>query len=154
MENSEAMKIFLSTKQAYQFFWLRKIRDVDISKCCVKCFIGEAEPKVFHGTKYKAPPYSIEFDIEPSDKYVAYYLCGMSRGFVYENNTHVAFVNAPGDEVHIDNDKLELRISNARFIDFENVGYKPEPQGVYSDEQRTCRNWIFANYIKDGKVGG
>lgn len=31
------------------------------------------------------------------------------------------------------------------------LGLYAESPGYYSQEQRTCRNWIFANYLKDGR---
>jgi len=87
-------------------------------------------------------------DIAPDSKVKAYYLCGLSKGWVWNNNTHVAFVPCEGQTITIDNDKIHLEITDARQIDFQ--GYKPDPEGEYTLEQRTCRNWIFANYIRDG----
>ena len=74
--------------------------------------------------------------------------CGLSRGFKYEDNTHVAFVPCAGQNIEIENDRIRLVITDARQIDFQS--YKPNPAGEYTDEQRTCRNWIFANYLLDG----
>ena len=72
----------------------------------------------------------------------------MSNGFVWELNTHVAFVPDSNSEIHIENDRIKLDITNARRIQFWD--YVPNPSGIYTKEQRTCRNWIFANYLKDG----
>ena len=33
----------LEILKKYNFFWLRAIRDADISQCCAKCFIGEKD---------------------------------------------------------------------------------------------------------------
>ena len=78
----------------------------------------------------------------------AYYLCGLSEGFVWELNTHVAFVPCADSEINIDNDRISLKITNAKRIHFGD--YIPNPPGNYTEHQRTCRNWIFANYLKDG----
>ena len=78
----------------------------------------------------------------------AYYLCGLSDGFVWALNTHVAFVPDKHSEIHIENDRIRLDITNARRIHFWD--YTPSPPGYFTKQQRTCRNWIFANYIKDG----
>ena len=51
-------------------------------------------------------------------------------------------------DVWIENDRIRLVITDARQIDFE--GYKPNPEGEFTEEQRACRNWIFANYLLDG----
>ena len=85
--------------------------------------------------------------LEPNPDVKAYYLCGLSKGFKYENNTHVAFVPAEGNVVMVNNERIHLEITDAREIHFQN--YKPNPEGEYTDDQRACRNWIFANYIKD-----
>ncbi len=39
---------------------------------------------------------------------------------------------------------------SAERIEFEH--YKPNPHGYFTRRQRTCRNWIFANYINDGML--
>lgn len=141
------MKMTLEIKQRCNFFWLRAIRNARIDKCCAKCFIGDAFHEVFEGTRYKDKAL-VELDIEPDSRVKAYYLCGLSRGFRYEDNTHVAFVPCEGQNIEIDNDKIHLTITNARQINFQ--GYQPNPVGEYTEEQRTCRNWIFANYLLDG----
>ena len=150
--NSQTMKVSLDIKRASQFFWLCKIRSVDISRCCKKCFRGESEGRLYHGTAYGQTPRFIELEVEPAKKYVAYYLCGLSAGFKYENNTHVAFAHVPGELLQVETEQIKLEISNAKRIDFEGADYTPEPPGEYTDEQRACRNWIFANYIRDGMV--
>ena len=81
---------------------------------------------------------------------MAYYLCGLSAGYNWYENTHIAFVPAPGETVTVDNKNIHLTITDARRIDFES--YKPNPWGTFTQKQRTCRNWIFANYINDGML--
>jgi len=141
------MKMSLNVKQTSSFFWLRKIRGVNINKCCAGCFISDKESQLYRMTHYKPVPIVFEMDIEPAEKYVAYYLCGLSRGMVHANNTHVAFVYAPGEVLHRETEQMKVEISNARWIDFES--YVPNPPGEFTEEQRKCRNWIFANFIKD-----
>jgi hypothetical protein len=79
MENN--MRLTLHIKKPSAFFWLRKIRGVDINKCCAECFIGEKESRMYHESKYNKEPLMIELEIKPSQRYVAYYLCGMSLGY-------------------------------------------------------------------------
>ena len=148
----DAMQLLLNVKETSSFFWLRKIRSVSINTCCAKCFYGHKVSQVYNETRFREAPYSVVLDVEPSEKYLAYYLCGLSLGMKYENNTHVAFVYAPGEQVHIETSQMEVTIKNARWIDFESADYTPDPPGEYTDEQRKCRNWIFANYLKDGKL--
>lgn len=141
------MKLSLEIKKKCAFFWLRGIRNARIDKCCAKCFISDCYNEVYEGTKYKEKAL-VKLDIPPAIRVKAYYLCGLSNGFKYEDNTHVAFVPCAGENIFIDNDRIRLTITDARRIDFE--GYKPNPEGEFTDEQRACRNWIFANYLRDG----
>lgn len=140
------MKLDLVIKQKCSFFWLKGIKRVRIDKCCAKCFIGEDFNEVYEQTKYRDEAV-VTVNIEPNPDVKAYYLCGLSRGFKYENNTHVAFVPSEGDMLQLDNERISLKIIDAREIRFQD--YKPYPEGEYTNDQRTCRNWIFANYLKD-----
>lgn len=141
------MKLTLDIKQKCAFFWLRAIRDARIDKCCAQCFKGDKFNEVYEGTHFKEKAHIVQ-DITPDSRVKAYYLCGLSNGMKYENNTHVAFVPCEGQNITVDNDRIHLEITDARMIDFQ--GYKPTPEGEFTEEQRTCRNWIFANYLLDG----
>ena len=143
------MHLTLQVKKYHEFFWLRDIRAVNIYKCCAECFIGNRDGRVYWGTLHQSNVL-IDIDVIEDPKAVAYYLCGLSAGFVWRENTHVAFVPAPGEMIEIENEKIALRITDARQIDFSN--YKPDPPGYFTRRQRTCRNWIFANYVNDGML--
>lgn len=141
------MHLRLEILQKCNFFWLRTIRGVDISQCCAKCFIGDKDNRVYYGTLHKSQAV-VDIDVRQDPAAKAYYLCGLSERFVWEMNTHVAFVPDSNSEILIENDRFKLYITNARRIHFWD--YVPDPPGEYSKQQRKCRNWIFANYIKDG----
>lgn len=141
------MHMRLEIRKKCSFFWLRDIRDVDISQCCAKCFIGGKDNRVYYGTLHKSQAV-VDIDVIQHPAAKAYYLCGLSEGFVWALNTHVAFVPEEGSEVNVDNDRILLKITNARRILFWD--YTPNPEGTFTENQRTCRNWIFANYLKDG----
>lgn len=141
------MHLRLELKKRCELFWLKDIRDVDISKCCAKCFIGQYDPNFWDATHGKSEGV-IDLFVKQSPLAKAYYLCGLSDGYVWKLNTHVAFVPDSQSEIHIENDRIKLDITNARRIIFWD--YTPNPPGTYTRKQRTCRNWIFANYIKDG----
>lgn len=141
------MHLRLEILKKCNFFWLRTIRGVDISQCCAKCFIGDKDNRVYYGTLHKSQTV-VDIDVKQDPTAKAYYLCGLSEGFVWEMNTHVAFVPDSNSEILIENDRFKLHITNARRIHFWD--YVPDPPGEYSKQQRKCRNWIFANYIKDG----
>lgn len=141
------MHLRLEILRKCNFFWLRAIKDVDISQCCAKCFIGEKDNRVYYGTLHKVSAV-VDIDVKQVHGAKAYYLCGLSDGFNWALNTHVAFVPERDSEIHIENDRIKLDITNARRIHFWD--YVPDPPGDYTKQQRSCRNWIFANYIKDG----
>lgn len=143
------MHLKLEVKRYHEFFWLRDIRGVNISKCCAECFIGGKDNRVYYGTLHQQTAI-IDIDVREHPKAVAYYLCGLSAGFNYWQNTHIAFVPAPGERVFVDNQNIRVTITDARRIEF--ADYKPNPPGHYTRRQRTCRNWIFANYINDGML--
>lgn len=143
------MRLILDVKRYHEFFWLKDIRAVNIHKCCAECFIGSRDSRVYWNT-LRQPTAHIDIDVKEHKKAVAYYLCGLSAGFNWYQNTHVAFVPAAGETVRIENGNISLVITDARKINFEN--YKPNPAGYFTERQRTCRNWIFANYILDGKL--
>ena len=143
------MHLTLYVKRYHEFFWLRDIRAVDITQCCAKCFHGRRDSRVFHQTYHRAGE-TVDIDVCQSDKALAYYLCGLSAGFDWYQNTHVAFNPAPGELIEIDNPNIHLTITDAKRINFSN--YKPNPSGYFTQAQRTCRNWIFANYIRDGML--
>jgi hypothetical protein len=87
------MKLTLETKQKCAFFWLRGIRKARIDRCCVGCFTADKFDEVYEKTHFKEKAL-VELDIEPDSRVKAYYLCGISNGMKYANNTHVVFVPA------------------------------------------------------------
>lgn len=141
------MHLRLEILKKCNFFWLRDIRSVDISQCCAKCFIGDKDNRVYYGTLHKSSAI-VDIEVKQSPLAKAYYLCGLSEGFDWALNTHVAFVPDSKSEIHIETDRYKLDITNARRIHFWD--YVPNPPGYYTQQQRSCRNWTFANYVKDG----
>lgn len=106
------MHLHLEILKKCNFFWLRDIRNVDISQCCAKCFIGDKDNRVYYGTLHKSNAV-VDIIVKQHPHAKAYYLCGLSDGFVWELNTHVAFVPDSNSEVRIENDRIKLHITNA-----------------------------------------
>ena len=143
------MHLKLYVKRYHEFFWLRDIEAVNIYECCAKCFIGGRDGRVYYGPLRKNTAV-VDIDVRENPKAEAYYLCGLSQGYNWYENTHVAFIPAPGEKIEIDNANIRLEITDAKRIDFEN--YKPTPFGYFTARQRKCRNWIFANFVKAGML--
>ena len=110
-------------------------------------YIGPKDNRVYYGTLHKSQAV-VDITVQRCPDAKAYYLCGLSDGFNWALNTHVAFVPDLNSSIHIVTDRYVLDITNARRIHFWD--YTPNPPGEFTQAQRTCRNWIFANYIKDG----
>lgn len=145
---NKPMRLHLEILKKCNFFWLRAIKDVDITQCCAKCFIGEKDNRVYYGTLHKSEAI-VDLIVNQYPDAKAYYLCGLSDRFIWNLNTHIAFVPDPNSEVRVENDRIKLLITNARRINFWD--YTPNPTGYFTKEQRGCRNWIFANYLRDGR---
>lgn len=145
----ENMHLTLLVKRYHEFFWLRDIRAVDISQCCAKCFIGQRDMRVYNQTLHRSGEI-VDIEVRQSEQALAYYLCGLSAGFNWYENTHVAFTPALGELIEVNNQNIRLTITDAKRINF--FDYKPNPRGHFTQRQRTCRNWIFANYIRDGML--
>lgn len=107
------MRLTLDVKRYHEFFWLRSIQQVNIYRCCAECFIGQRDNRVYHGTLHRANAH-IDIEINDDPKAVAYYLCGLSAGYNWHQNTHIAFVPAPGETVEVDNANIHVTITDAR----------------------------------------
>ena len=94
------MHLKLYVKRYHEFFWLRDIEAVNIYECCAKCFIGGRDSRVYYGTLRKNTA-MIDIEVKENPKAEAYYLCGLSQGYNWYENTHVAFIPAPGEKVLI-----------------------------------------------------
>ena len=143
------MRLTLDVKRYHEFFWLRSIQQVNIYRCCAECFIRRGSESADHGTLHQRNAH-IDIEVNNDPKAVAYYLCGLSAGYNWHQNTHIAFVPAPGETVEVDNANIHVTITDARRVEFED--YKPNPPGFFTKRQRTCRNWIFANFSNDGML--
>lgn len=141
------MRLRLEAKKYHNWFWLRHIHRVRIDKCCVGCLIGPKDNRVYEATRFRDGS-TVDIEVKEDPKAIAYYLCGISAGAKLENNSHVAFIPAKGERVEVEDDQMRLVITDARRIPFND--YVPNPPGEFTEKQRTCRNWIFANYVKDG----
>lgn len=123
----KASNLRLEILNKCNFFWLRDIRDVDIHQCCAKCFIGGKDNRVYYGTLHKSQAV-VDIDVIQNPDAKAYYLCGLSEGFVRELNTHVAFVPQEGSEINIENDRIRLKIPKASLQStnaLAEIGFSP-----------------------------
>lgn len=70
-------------KNNFMYIWLKSVDDVDLTKHCAKCLIGEYNESINKHTRVNN---NIQLDNEK-----IYYLCGVSKPYVWDNNFHLAF---------------------------------------------------------------
>ena len=126
----------MEIKKHYRYVWLKYVNDFDLSQHCAKCLIGTYEKRVNRDTfSYR--------DIElPSSPY--YYFCTV---YQYATNIHLAFVEAEGETITIEDDRYSVVIENARQIHFDASRIDYALTGARRKAFTTCRNWQFANWI-------
>lgn len=128
----------LVVKGSYKYVWLKYVNSVDLSQHCARCLNGTYESRINANTH----SYS-DLKLKQS-KY--YYFCTVGQ---YETNIHIAFREKTGSKIVIDNEYCYVEISNAEQIIFDNSRIDwTLPQAAHR-YYNTCRNWWFANWIKN-----
>jgi len=128
----------ISVSKPFMYLWLKHITGVNLNVHCAKCLIGEYVDAVNNRI-------TTVNDITIDDG--IYYLCGVSKPYVWDNNFHLAFEYSQGEVLDYCNNGIHITIENAKslpisekFIDVTNA--KAKYKSYY-----TCRNWQFANYL-------
>ena len=131
----------IKVEKSFMYLWLKTVEDIDLTKHCAKCLIGEYDARINNTIKEKQ-----EIVLDPTK---IYYLCGVSKPYVWENNFHLAFISKIGNTIKYSSNGIEIVIEdaeqlpiNSKYIDKSNIFSNKK---VYS----TCRNWQFANYFKN-----
>lgn len=75
------MHLTLEVKRYHEFFWLHAIQAVNIQECCMKCFIGETDNRVYFGTLHQSNAL-IDIEVREQPNADAYYLCGLSEDLI------------------------------------------------------------------------
>lgn len=126
----------LDIKKNYRYVWLKYVNGFDLSQHCAKCLCGTYESRIKRNiTQYR------DMELPPS-KY--YYFCAVQT---YPTNIHLAFEEAEGEEIRIDDERYSIVIENARQIHFDDSRINPALPGARLKAFTTCRNWQFANWI-------
>lgn len=136
------MKInYIKVEKDFMYLWLKTVENVDLTKHCAKCLIGEYDKRINNTIKEKK-----EIVLDPNK---VYYLCGVSKPFVWRNNFHLAFKNKIGSTIKYINNGIEIVIEDAEQlpINFDYI----DKNNIFANNKAycTCRNWQFANYFKN-----
>jgi len=129
----------LKIKQRYRYVWLKYVNGFDLSQHCARCLRGTYESRVKRDVlEYR--------DLQlPASSY--YYFCTV---YQYNTNIHLAFVEAEGETIKIEDDRYSIVIENARQIRFDASRIDQTLPGARLKAFNTCRNWQFANWIVAG----
>lgn len=126
----------LEIKQKYRYVWLKYVNGVDLTQHCAKCLRGQYESRINRDTlSYN------DMELPPSPYY---YFCTV---YQYDTNIHLAFEEAEGETITIEDERYSVVIENARQIVFDNSRINPSLPGAKLKAYNTCRNWWFANWI-------
>jgi hypothetical protein len=132
----------LELKKTYRIEWLRYITGVNLSEHCMKAFLGTNDPRI---KGYKKGYY----DINLKEGYQYYYFCAVHEDWIWKNNVHIAFREKTGSRIIIDNERVNCLIENAEGIPIYNTSIDPNHPQAHNKLFNTCRNWMFANMIKN-----
>ena len=132
----------LELKKTYRIEWLRYITGVNLSEHCMKAFLGTNDPRI---KGYKREYY----DINLKEGFLYYYFCAVHEDWIWKNNVHIAFREKTGSRIIIDNERVNCLIENAEGIPIYNTSIDPNHPQAYNKLFNTCRNWMFANMIKN-----
>lgn len=141
---TEPTELFIYGEGGWSSLWLKAVRTVDLSQHCIESFTGE-RIDVDRRAGFQ------RVDLTEHMPAPAFYLCGVSYPYTWENNAHALLLPAPGEEHDV---------TDQPGLDLVLVGLRPVPQALtdgYIDwthpksGQRlfhTCRNWRAAHFLR------
>lgn len=133
----------LEVSADFQYLWLKRITGINLEKHCAQCLLGEYDPRV-------SPliPHQTHLELVPG----IFYLCGVSRPYVWANNFHIAFRDG-SEVIDYQHNGVHVIIDGAERLPISPDSAKVLmlPKYKYSS-YRTCRNWQFANYLYDAGI--
>lgn len=133
----------MKTKRNWMYLWGKYVNGVDLENHCAKCLLGKYSKKINKDTKEVK---NLVLD-EGSSK--IFYLCGVTKPYVWEDNFHLALRYKEGCNIKINKKSIYLELENAEELpidfDINNCEHEKKTKKEYS----TCRNWQFAYLYKN-----
>ena len=133
----------ITVDNQWSFIWLMYVSGIDLEKHCKPCLKGFTSKKIGKWTKHEK---NVPLD-ESKAKY--YYLCGGSYPYKWENNFHLAWKESPGKSFEYSFNGITIKIMNGERIEFSQDDIEKGQKYASKEEYFTCRNWQFANRVKD-----
>ena len=78
----------LHVNAPFRYLWLKYVSGVNLSVHCARCLLGEYDPRISARVK--------ELHEQPLRPSPYYYLCGVSKPYVWSRNFHLAFREKEG----------------------------------------------------------
>lgn len=125
-------------ERKFYSFWLKDVKDVDLSKHCIKCLKGHRYMEIT-----QEPGCTLTLD---GDK--IYYLCGVTYPYVWEKNFHLAFQYDEHENIYGSQNGVNLTLYHAKIIHFSEKDVDSTLPQAEDPKFFTCRNWQFANYFE------
>lgn len=136
----------MEVERPFKYLWLKAVKDVDLSKHCARCLIGNYDNRINSNTKEVN-------NVELNDGDI-YYLCGVALPYKWENNFHLAFRHKEGGTVAYSNNGITVFIEGAEKLPIYEKYNNPHDKHFHTKSYCTCRNWQFANYFETHLKGG
>ena len=134
----------------YSALWCLYVNGARLEYHCQKSLIGIRSRKFSKGAKHgyaDKPPILLD---ETANYPFAYYICGVSEPYRWDYNFHLAFKFAPQSTCEVKTPREHFALEHAERINIDALeSYIDKSDPNYGNtEFRTCRNWIFANYVQ------
>ncbi len=105
--------------------------------------IGYTRQKINKRTRHEE---NVSFD-ELEAQY--YCLCGESLPYMWEDNFHLAWKEKEGESFEYSINGITIKLKNAKRVEFSQENIDKTHEHADKPEYYTCRNWQFANKIKN-----
>lgn len=129
----------LHVNAPFSYLWLKYVSGVNLRVHCARCLLGEYDPRISARVK--------ELHEQPLRPSPYYYLCGVSKPYVWSRNFHLAFREKEGSLLSVSRQGIQVEIENAEEIGFSQADIDPSDPHARSKAYFTCRNWQFAHLI-------
>lgn len=129
----------IEVEGTFKYLWLKSVRDVDLSRHCARCLIGDYDGRI-NSRLTEA------HDIELSED--VYCLCGVSSPCKWENNFHLAFRRKDGSAIDYSSNGVTVRIEGAERLPIDAKHNNPADRHCRTKSYCTCGNRQFANYFE------
>lgn len=133
----------IKTNRNWMYFWGKYVDNVDLSKHCAKSLIGIYTTKFGRGFKL------IENIVLDEANSKVFYICGVSKPYVWEQNFHLALMYEKGSKVELEYNGVYINAENCKVLPIDFKEEECDNELKFKREFGTCRNWQFSYLYQD-----